>query len=356
MRTKSIIIAGAGCTLSDANNKPLRSRPPLDKGFFQDCNRAGHGELRIVKDYLRRTYDFDPTNSNQDRLESVMAIIYADIHNPQLVGDAGEAFRALIRLFNRRIAVTTNDLKPTNRFNLYRILCRMIDNGLSPEEICIITFNQDIQIEKILQKLQSTRRTKRCGIIFSFPFCYKLPNSSGRVTGPRGNIPTFQLGDPSNPGVRILKLHGSLNWYSVHHSKQVPKNAILSSARRFHIIARSELTPGLTYTGKRKQYTFPLVIPPVTHKAGILHDDLQPVWAEAATTLTKAREIVVFGYSCPANDFESANLIRRTVRQNSDLEEFSIIDPDPTIFQRYVDLTGLDRLYYFKTPESYIQS
>jgi len=356
MQTKLLIIAGAGCTLSDAMNQPISNRPPLDRGFFRDVSRTNYTEFDIIRNYLRTNYDFDPTERDRDSLESVMAIIYADLHNPTLAEQALETFRGLITLFNRRIAQTTNNLYPTNRFKLYRILAGALDYGISPEEITIITFNQDIQIEKILQKLQATGRKKRCGRIFNFPFCYNISNASGRLSSPPKRIGKFEKGDQYEAGIRLLKLHGSLNWYSIHNSKKIPKNSILNSSRKFQITPRATIEPDMTFTAKRKRYTFPLVIPPVTHKAGILHQDLHPIWNMAETALKYAIEIVVFGYSCPANDFESANLIRRTVHLNQNLKEFSVIDPTPEVFQRYVDLAGIDRLYYFKKPESYLKS
>ena len=102
-------------------------------------------------------------------------------------------------------------------------------------------------------------------------------------------------------------------------------------------------------------YTFPIVVPPVMHKASILHEALRAVWAEAREALVNATEIVVFGYSCPQQDFESANLLSRSIRNNTDLHSFSIIDPSTATFQRYVDVTGLDRLFYYRSAAVFIE-
>jgi len=356
LSTRAAIIVGAGCTLSDAMNVPLKKRPPLDRGFFSQANRVGHSELSSIKNYLMHTYDFNPISPETDSLEEVMAIIYADMHNPVLGDDALEVFRLIIGLFNKRIAETTNGLYPTNRSKLYRILCNLLDDKIQPDQICIITFNQDIQIEKTLEKLQSTGRSTLYGRIFNFPFCYSLTRSAARLTKPTGRVQLFQKGLAIGFGVRVLKLHGSLNWFSIHRSRDISRTVILNTARKLFITPRKQITLDMKYIGaNRTEYTFPLVIPPVTHKAGILHEDLHRVWDEAEDALKEARRIIVFGYSCPANDFESANLIRRCISQNTNLSEFSVIDPNSVVFQRYVELTGLDSLYYFKTTESYLQ-
>lgn len=66
-------------------------------------------------------------------------------------------------------------------------------------------------------------------------------------------------------------------------------------------------------TKSRSVYTFPVVVPPVTHKSSILPDALGPVWELVERRLIEANEVIVFGYSCPALDFESANLLRRSL-------------------------------------------
>lgn len=357
MNTKFLILVGAGSTLSDAKNFPLLKRPPLDKGFFDVAYRTQTEGFTTIHRYLKNVYDFDPTESHQDSLEKVMAILYADIHNPQLETEAVTAFRALIRLLNRRIAETTNELNPSNRFNLYKILGQMLDNDYKPNEICIITFNQDLHIEKVLEKLQDTSRSKRYGRIFNFPYCYGIVDAQSRISKPRRTLGNFATGDPDDPILRILKLHGSLNWFSVYDTKNITRNTILNNSRAYRITPRRHISPELMFTplGCRRKYTFPLVIPPVTHKAGILHQDIQPLWSKAETALKNAEKIVVFGYSCPDSDFESANLLRRTIQKNTNLREFHIIDPNPSVFQRYVDITQFDGLHYFKSVDAYVR-
>ena len=121
------------------------------------------------------------------------------------------------------------------------------------------------------------------------------------------------------------------------------------------ITPRVNIITDMTYTGThRTEYTFPLIIPPVTHKAGILHKEIIPIWSIAETSLKNTHRILVFGYSCPELDFESANLLRRTVRQNKNLKAFCIIDPNSSVFQRYVELTQLDSLHYYTNVDSYL--
>lgn len=353
---KTVIIVGAGATLSEAKSRSLKKTPPLDSGFFVVCEKLGYTELPGIKRYLIKNYDLDPSVSEYDSLEKIMAVIYADINNPALQSEATATFRNLIKLFNRRIAETTNSLNISNRSNLFRILSKKLIARVPPEDISIITFNQDIQIEKTLEKLQLTKKYAKLGTIFSFPNCYVIPNVTARVSRSPKKLSKFNLAANSSKGIPIYKLHGSLNWFSTHTSERVPKGAILSRTKKFKITSRRNIQVGMTYnTGKKRVYTFPLIIPPVNHKAAIIHDDLYPLWKEAGAKLKSADEIIIFGYSCPPTDFESVNLIRRATNSGTNPQSFVVIDPSPNTFHRYIDVTCLDHLSFFRSCDAYLE-
>ena len=352
---KLTIVIGAGATLSDVMGRPLRSRPPLDKGFFKGVRAKGSPDLEVVLNYMRDNYDIDPVSDPDDSLEAVMSVLYSDIYNPLGSRRATAAFRSLLRLLNHRLAQTTNNIEVSHRSNLYRILCNYFRQDFTPKHITIITFNQDLQIEKTLNRLEGVRAWVHLGRIFNFPYCYCLPNY--KLSEPPRRVATFDRGDPNDTGIRILKLHGSLNWYSKHIARDPTPSTLLNPNRELVITRRSEISTDMTYSSeKRTMHTFPIVVPPVTHKARILHKDLASVWSEAQEALKKSTDFVVFGYSCPQQDFESANLLSRNIRTNERIRDFSVIDPSPVTFQRYVDLTGLDRLFFYRSANAFLRA
>lgn len=354
-KLKTIIVAGAGSTLSDGFSKPLREKPPLDAGFFNACHKLGYSEMKPIIQYLDRNYDIDPCEIIHDSLERVMAIIYADIDNPYLDSSAIHTFRTLIKLFNRRIAETTNDLLVTYRSNLYRIIAKCLNEGTKPQDISVITFNQDLRVERTVEKLASTQKYGGNSSLFSFPHCYGLSNPLARMSTAPESVEQFIVDDEDQGGILIFKLHGSLNWFSRHTSSEVPKAQILSNSKNINITPRKKINPTMRFnTGQRTVYTFPLVIPPVNHKASIIHRDLHPIWKSAEAKLSNAERIIIFGYSCPPTDFESANLLRRSTKNGAGLHSFSVIDPRAETFQRYVEVTNLDHLSYFSGCDAFI--
>ena len=353
---KTVIIVGAGSTLSDALSRPKRDRPPLDRGFFRACSKKKYGELKEIQKYLIKYYDIDPISEEYDSLEKIMAIVYADINNPILQDKSTDTFIKIIQLFNRRIAETTNSLNITNRSNLYRIIAKKLQDNVHPDDLSIVTFNQDIHIEKTLEKLQKTRKYSAYGDIFSFPGCYRISDAHSRLTRPPQKEKIFTVSRSKDKGIAVFKLHGSLNWFSIHELHDVPKNAILGRNKKFKITPRKNISVEMTYKAQSKRmYTFPLIIPPVNHKASIIHDDLLPIWKLAEKKLTNANEIIVFGYSCPPTDFESANMLRRVTNNGVNPQSFVVIDPSPSTFQRYIELTCLDHLSFFRDCNAYIK-
>jgi len=362
MRKKVVLVVGAGATVADVASRSKRSRPPLDKGFFSIARSTDKTITGRIASYIKGIYGMDIYDAGNDSLEKIMAIIYTDIFDPNLKEGALSIFRALIRLFNLRLAATTNDIRPTQQRYLYRIITEFLQSGVRPEDITIITFNQDIQIEKILLNINSKSKYKHCGNVFTFPGCYYLPIEPSNITypvGPKSGGPRDDVFPTDKPdlreGVAVLKLHGSLNWYSCHSKTNVTPNTMFKPNRTIHLTVRMSINPVMKMQSKpRFQYTIPVIVPPVTHKSGILHDDVKQLWSIAEERIRWANEAVIFGYSCPVIDFESSNFIQRSLRGNPLCKKISIIDPDPNILSRYIKLIEPREIHYYPYANDYL--
>lgn len=349
-----VLIVGAGGSLADGVSRPEAARPPLDRGFFRGAFKdpSTRDDVHLIASYLRDKYAIEDVRApNVDSLEEVMVRIYSDIFDPTLGREAYPQFLRLLRVFNRRLAETTNEIPMTPRKLLYRVVRRLVENAGHTSRLTIVTFNQDLQLEKALYELHE-RMPQRLGVCFSFPSLYDL----GTVTVTRpDSAPTFGEGGQSFGCISLLKLHGSLNWYRTHRSANPERRALFRADRRFEITPRSTIPSQFMRRRKTKRVsTFPVVVPPVNHKSAILPDMLRPVWREAEDRLASATHVTVFGYSCPPADFESANMISRSFGRNSLCEELAIIDPDPATVPRFAMLTRMERITYFRTASSFL--
>lgn len=327
--------------------------PPLDRTFFPDIQDINipFAEAVEIETYMKKYYNTDIFDNQNSSLENVMTTIYTDIFQTHLKPEAFKNFLNLIQLFNRYLASTTNKLQPNSQSLLYRILENYLSE-YSPEQINIITFNQDIQVEKTLNEVSQNHAEKEA--IFNFPHCYKIDYKN--LTHPNDkekDIDTFEKGNSGKECIKLLKLHGSLNWYSRHEEKRLSINSLFKPTRDIYITQRRAISPEMT---AGRYYTFPVVVPPIIHKSRIFHNNLIPLWNYAESCLRDATEILLYGYSCPPNDIESTNLLRRAFRKNKNIEAFSIIDPNSSVIKKYIDITGIYSVYWFNCAEKYISS
>lgn len=86
LMTKGVLLLGAGATVADVVTRPVKSRPPLDKGFFAGARKSHSALVRTVSSYLDRTYAIDLTLGEEDSLELVMSRLFTDSFNEALAG------------------------------------------------------------------------------------------------------------------------------------------------------------------------------------------------------------------------------------------------------------------------------
>jgi hypothetical protein len=328
------------------------SRPPLDAEFFSVALRLDSGDpnLTKVRNYYKTTYETDICSQPNDSMERVMAGLYPDLFNTALESKALPAFRALLRLFTDRLASTTNDLDATQKRFLYRIINNFLWQKVEPQDITVITFNQDLQVEKMLEKLSAAKHHAKCSErIFAFPSMYAVPKATWKeITGPDTKDPDVFPVTDDQECLQVLKLHGSLNWYSTHNSRDPTRKAMLNQDRRLSVTQRRLIEIDMKLKRKnRTVYTVPVMVPPVTHKSSVVPTLLGPVWELAEARLIEADKVIVFGYSCPVLDFESANLLRRARGKQSEAS-WTVIDPQGAVATRYIDLLGLPQLDYYR--------
>ncbi len=163
-------------------------------------------------------------------------------------------------------------------------------------KVFVITLNYDTVLEQLASVLfrQDDKDTDDYSLTYSL---YNLPLSSitSRVAGTFGpvEIQTF----------RLIKLHGSVNWYysggNGFPGEQVylyvPTKRTISQQRK------SRLT----------RDKIPLIIPPVAEKSRFYgNQTIRTLWTDARSGLEEAEEIFCVGYSLPATDLTTKLFLR----------------------------------------------
>lgn len=203
----------------------------------------------------------------------------------------------------------------------------------------VITLNYDTLIEEIVEKIGTAKYPNLPHPTQPNAF-QRDPRSSLRVCNIHPSIlkdawlgsttGTFAQYYQNQPSFRLLKLHGSVNWF-----KSANPNA--HSDTISYVPAKD--VP--TYPGQPPPPWIadkaPFIVPPVPNKGSLVHhDSLRAIWREAAEAIKWARRIVIIGYSMPLNDTLFIQLIRGTLFNSQ--PPIELVNPDSELLKKVEEM------------------
>lgn len=174
----------------------------------------------------------------------------------------------------------------------------------------------------------------------------------------------YGLGGKTN-GPRLVKPHGSLNWYEQHsgsYLKESMKFMLCESGADKFFAFKEYRAPKST---KRKY--MPLIVPPVYSKQ--FHGELfKRLWRETVAILSVASEVRFIGYSLPTADFHARFILRCGFHNQIDgplrvdgtrasvtgRAAVTIIDPSSAASKRIRDVVGWNCKWHRKTVEEWL--
>lgn len=192
----------------------------------------------------------------------------------------------------------------------------------------LITFNYDTLIEcavaaKMVNEMLPPDEFWWAEILNDVP---SWPAGSMRWAGSR--IETF----------RLLKLHGSLNWY------WTTDDASGASVARRDLPGKYGAPSRYTEDDRQRELPgrVPFVVPPAAAKSPYYRNPIvRDVWQQAATALRAASRIVLLGYSIPVTDLTFSGLLVDAVTSTN--VPVVVVDTHPDgVVERLVAL-GIDR-------------
>jgi hypothetical protein len=151
-----------------------------------------------------------------------------------------------------------------------------------------ISFNYDTVLEESLTDL---------GI--EFDYCLQKGTSKRSVT------------EQVNQPVRVLKLHGSINWGRGKKLKGGTTKRSISAFKSYKEVFEAGKTPELIAPTWRK----------------IFGSHIHSVWDEAVDVLSGATRVVVIGFSMPSTDAHIKYLLAGGLQENISLKKFVFCDP-----------------------------
>jgi NAD-dependent SIR2 family protein deacetylase len=147
-------------------------------------------------------------------------------------------------------------------------------------------------------------------------------------------------------GLKLLKLHGSLNWAKCPNCSKVTawQMGPFFSGRNWKLYPETKQVV-LNIASQIKQYNHcegasaeePYLVPPTWNKTEY-HQVLQPVWQAAITELREAEYIIVCGYSLPPTDQFFRFLYALGTVGEVRLKRFCVFDPDAEVENTFKEL------------------
>ena len=345
---KTVLIVGAGASLAEAiPSHPKRSlTPPLDATFFELCRQAGYQGQPSVRKYMDAEFGIDPFTGGYG-MEEIFNYIYTDAFSSHPSPGCLDAYWALIGMYRSAIANTTNPLHGKSRSGIGSVIRTLLDHE-PDREISIVTFNQDLVIEKAIEATKGMR--KYSAIPWSLVDAYGATFKRTVAVA----TSTTHFTNSGGPSIDVLKMHGSLNWVYRVRSGSDPKNSLRTPPADLVCVNDQRIFPRLTETvrgSKRtRQYdVIPLIVPPIYEKSARYQAVLQPVWDLSSAALHSAEELIVFGYSFPDADFSSKALIRQCLHKNTALRMLHVIDVSASTAGKIADIVPLSSCHSYET-------
>ena len=139
--------------------------------------------------------------------------------------------------------------------------------------------------------------------------------------------------DQEKPGLKLMKLHGSINWVVNNRNVEIVRGVRQNSENLFRISREIRI--------KYKKDILPVIVPPTWNK-NQYHGQLSNVWNSAANELNKADNLVIIGFSIPETDSFFKYLLGLGLMNGSRIRQLVVINMDDSheIKTRYQNLFG----------------
>lgn len=342
------VVFGAGASLANAQyfhkDRLTDKNPPLDTTFFEKIRALGitvSSDLRSYASTLPTGSPFDSPEKSV-RMEEFFKDLFFDFSGETRTGTkiAG-AYTALIDIYRRVISETTDWMNEDNRKGgpVGRLIAHAMDPG---DPVTLLTFNQDLVLENEIYKRSRLRP------LWCIEHGYGSFSQHVEVLTTSATSLFGKHNEDCDGGqrLRILKLHGSLNWQVRMNGRQ-PSPRILSGEANpppVQVTRRRKIPPQLRFNkrrggrGRSMWYMWPVIVPPVYNKQVLIQRFLPQVWDDARDALAECDRLIFFGYSLPPADIEAEKLFQRAIYGNKSLPSVEVVNPDPGAAARYASL------------------
>jgi hypothetical protein len=293
----TVVVLGAGASRGASFATPGGIQPPLDADFFSQVQMLTDSFLnkadRQLLEFIREEFGLVGLPTLETFFTQVEAVDRFH-HDFNIQGRVSGKFGSHLTTLRRLIPRVFGEALAGNTCRWHGRLASALRASDS-----VLSFNYDCLMDTALQSEGGKRWKVETGYGFEVEGRLDLWGS------PPG------IGAPYKDPIKLLKPHGSLNW---------------SLDQDHHRVSLVEPYDSSTQSS---------IVPPTWSKSEVAEWPWQNVWRESRRALSKARLMVVVGYSVPITDQLSQALLRADVNQ---LQAVVIVNPDVEARRRVHDL------------------
>ena len=201
------------------------------------------------------------------------------------------------------------------------------------DPVSVISTNWDILLDNSIYK--TLQHPKYHGVV---DYCCHI---SSLEAGDETIKPGLEVLGRGGFNVKLLKLHGSLNWLQCPRCSRLyttfnEKIALHPKLRKYQPCRHCNTNfPESAY----KHRLSPNLIMP-TYIKDLSNPQYRIIWQNAGIEIAEAEKLVFIGYSLPAADFEMRQLLSRMVRKSAKIVVVDYVDPDDDNRDKEKELKG----------------
>ena len=247
---------------------------------------------------------------------------------------------------------------------------------VNTDNLSIITMNWDAYLEKTLFQLcEEYNKTQKIGKIYPdlcfYDYCYDGDEKNKRVVSTQVKAKGYR-------NIKILKLHGSINWLICPYCGKVfvdYKQDIAVNRLQEECYCRLCLEE-FDNSSTSPQLHSILITP--TFMKDLNNLNIKNIWHNALLELTEASKVVFIGYSFPDADFEMRCLLKKAIMPEAEIDVVLYTEDNPEYYRnaltknqisdkimsklslpekRYASFFGKNEInFYYNGMEEYLQN
>lgn len=349
----TLFVFGAGASI--AEGAPLQK--DILKLIFESKDEHINSSNAASKVRLFINENFDISDGEYPTLESIFGYLEYFISKREGLGKEYTTLRiteikeTLIQLVHYVISRPAG-----NRNGTYRKFWEVVSE--TNRNVSVVTMNYDTLLDEAFDFLHPYKAY--------IDYCIELMNyhhyddisASDWWVNPREPVPVWDGGDPKP--IKLIKLHGSLNWKYCNCCNQVLLTAwdtkidlnSMSFKGYIHASGENPETKEFDLSCPLDGNSFDTFIVPPSHIKDLSHPAINKLLDETAIEIRKAKKIVFIGYSFPEADVHIKALFRKNLKNDS---EVHVIDPflNDSIRSNYKSLSA-QPVFYEKSFEQFV--